>query len=149
MNATAIHKAILAIVAGASDAAIVAALVADGIRPAQVDRILAEARRQITLAADYRRDEALGKAIARLEQLYKQALKEDQAGPALHALKELHKLQRLYDPPGAGEMAEASASEKELEAVRAHLEALQLTTKPTTAAELARLAADRIIRTKL
>ena len=43
------------------------------IAPDQIDAAMAEARRRLTVAADYHRDEEVAKAVARLDDLYEKA----------------------------------------------------------------------------
>ena len=64
-------------------------------------RTVAEARQRITVAADYARDEQLGKAVMRLEDLYGRAIRERDARTALQAQRELNRLLNLHGAEGA------------------------------------------------
>lgn len=116
----------------------------------EADAALAEARRRLTLAADYDRVEELGRAIGRHNDLYeaaRTALNQKGAeatGSDINActniLKEISRLLDLYRPsqlPGGDNTLEAA----ELRQVRDYLAALEIPGgEDLPAAELARIA---------
>jgi hypothetical protein len=143
-----LDKVVLLLVSGLSDQAARDACVERlGHDAESASEVVAEARRRITIAADYKRDEQVGTAFFRLNDLYARSLKVQDVKTALAAQKELNKLLGLYpaaaqpdaEPGGDGEAV------RELAAVRAHLAGLDLGQPNTTTEELARLAASRLI----
>jgi hypothetical protein len=140
-------KLVLAIVQGMNAERVAAGL---GVAPEDVPRVVDEARRKLTLAADYNRDEQLGTAISRLNELWGKAMRPAEGAPAdvrtaVAVQKELNRLLDLYRPPSrnAGD-ANAGAAE-ELAAVRAYLAPLKLAAEATATAELARLAVSELM----
>ena len=71
------------------------------IDPAEVDEILDQARRQLTIAADYHRDEEVGRALLRLNDLYERSLRVQDVKTALATQKEIDRLLDLYSAAGA------------------------------------------------
>ena len=67
-----------------------------GCDPDAARRIVAEARQRITVAADYARDEQLGKAVMRLDDLYAKSIAAQDTRTALQAQRELNRLLGLY-----------------------------------------------------
>jgi len=120
------------------------------VDPAQVKAVVAEARKRLTLAAEYNRDELLGTALTRLNDLYSRCIRSQNEAKALHVQREINRLTGLYDePPPAdidadGETAADGEMVGEMEAVGEHLFALELTTRAYPLREHARLAAQRI-----
>ena len=55
-----------------------------------------QARKRITVAADYTRDEQLGKAVIRLDDLYAKSIAAQDTRTALQAQRELNRLLSLY-----------------------------------------------------
>jgi len=138
------ERVLLLMLSGLSPAAVADAMAEKlGIPAEQIDAELAEARRRITLAATFNRDEELGRAILRLNDCYKQALGQKDPKTALTAERERIKLLRLdampIDTGGTGPGAD------ELAAVRAQLEPLNLAPPDTNVVELCRLAVARIV----
>lgn len=138
----------------------VIALLVKGFRPERIAELLAaegrlplaaagpylgEARRLVTLAADYDRDEELGRAIRRFHEIYAAATAGKEHRCAIDAQRELCRLMRLYEDPEAAGLATDSGAERELEAVRAYLTPLNLAGPDTPTDELARLAVERIL----
>jgi len=112
-------------------------------------RTVAEARQRITVAADYARDEQLGKAVMRLDDLYAKSIAAQDARTALQAQRELNRLLGLYWADGAaGETTDTDAQEtvRRLELIAGYLIPLKLTDERYPVEEHARLASD-IIRT--
>jgi len=110
----------------------------------QVDATIEEARRQITLAADYHRNQELGRAITRLNDCYERSLKIQDVKTALAAQKEINKLLDLYRPTDGPVDPDRETTHDqavdELAEVRDHLAPLGLADDETSTVELARLA---------
>lgn len=160
----AIDAAVVLLVRGAADSAIVARLVLQGVPRDDAGLVIVEARKRIQLTAAYNRDEQLGLAIRRLNRLVElnldrdaehtnaleDLLKQDHA-VALRAQTELNKLLRLHEvnEGASGEPEEGDSSERAdaLSAITDHLAPLaQLLGVPEDYPinELARMAADRV-----
>ena len=110
-------------------------------------RIVGEARKRITVAADYTRDEQFGRAIMRLDDLYAKSMAAKDTRTALQAQRELNRLLSLYSPresshtPEAGDVA---AMRKQLDLIAGHLLPLRLADLQYPLEEHARLAAERL-----
>jgi len=112
-------------------------------------KVIADARRKITLAADFARAEEIGRAYHRLNDLYAQAKKGRDFRTALSVQRELDKLLGLYEENGDGDSAGGGAEDpRDAAMARQHLEALGFGRKGAPLAELARLAVQRIIEGK-
>lgn len=116
-----------------------------GVSPADAPRLVGEAKRRLTLAADYNRDEALGTAINRLNHCYQKADAEGDVKTCVVVQKELNRLMDLYRPirPLDGPASNAQA---DLATVKEHLLGLGLGEVVDDVAELARLAVAEIVR---
>jgi len=150
---TTIDRVLLWMVSGLSGADLETACVAKlDVDPAQVKAVVAEARKRLTLAAEYNRDELLGTALTRLNDLYSRCIRTggDGTGPnlakALDVQRELNRLTGLYRQPSLSGLDTGSTSEAddELAAVGEHLFPLCLTSDAYPLREHARLAAQRI-----
>lgn len=116
------------------------------IPAAAVTAYIAEARRLVTLAADYDRDEELGRAIRRFHEVYADATTAKEHRCRIDAQKELCRLMRLYDDPEAAAAARGTTdSEAELGRILGHLEPLALAPPGTPPAELVRLAVEKLL----
>jgi hypothetical protein len=109
-------------------------------------RTVAEARQRITIAAEFARDEQLGKAVIRLNDLYAKAIAAQEPRTALQAQRELNRLLGLYSldkepDPGSGDGGESS---RQLELVASYLIPLGLTDERYPVEEHARIAAQVI-----
>jgi hypothetical protein len=107
-------------VSGLSGADLETACIAKlNVDPAQVKDVIGEARKQLTLAAEYNRNEMLGTALTRLNDIYARCIRAgaEGSGPnlakALDVQKEINRLAGLYpnssaasQPDGAGIQAE-------------------------------------------
>lgn len=154
------ERVLLWMVSGMSGTALESAVVGKfEIEPDEAKAIIADARRRLTLAAEYNRDEMIGTALARLNDLYGRCIRE-QGDPqsnaqsdrqnkmmALNVQREINRLAGLYEKPGADRASsdvDDSAAE-ELEAVAGHLLTLKLAGKVYPLREHARLAVQRIV----
>ena len=119
------------------------------VDPSNVKKIIAEARKRLTLAAEYNRDEMLGTALTRLNDLYGRCIRVvGESGPnmakALDVQKEINRLVGLYGQPGSEGLGGTSEAATELEAVGEHLFSLALAGEKYPLQEHARLAVQRI-----
>jgi hypothetical protein len=153
MNDSTIERVLLWMVSGLSGADLETACVAKlDVDPALVKDVIAEARKRLTLAAEYNRDELLGTALTRLNDLYSRCIRAgaDGNGPnlakALDVQREINRLVGLYRQtsllPGQG--AEGGESSDELRAIGEHLLPLGLADENHPLREHARLAAQSI-----
>lgn len=117
------------------------------------ERRVGEARKRITLAADYSRSEKLGVSIGRWEDLYTKAVTAKDWATAAKVNANLDKLLRLQEPIGAaaagmGSLAGAAGEKarQELELVESYLRPLGLVGEGYPICEAARVAAERIRR---
>jgi hypothetical protein len=109
--------------------------------------LVAEARQRITVAADYARDEQLGKAVMRLDDLYAKSIAAKDTRTALQAQRELNRLLGLYAAADAAAAAGDSGDDdaaRRLELVAAYLLPLNLTDERYPVEEHARIAAETI-----
>lgn len=67
-------QVMLLLVSGVSGVTATEFCVKMGARPENAREIIAEARKKLTIAASFNRDEQLGKAISRLEDLYSKSV---------------------------------------------------------------------------
>lgn len=106
--------------------------------------IVDEARKQITLAADYVRDEQLNKAITRVDKLFLSSNQSRDYKTALQAQRELNKLLGLYS--GRSEVAAATdaESEKTIKAIEGYVLPLGLADTRYPLLEHVRIAAEKI-----
>ena len=151
--AIAIDRVLLWMVSGMSGADLETACITKlGVDPAQVKEVIAEARKRLTLAAEYNRDEMLGTALTRLNDLYSRCIRAgaDGNGPnlakALDVQREINRIAGFHKAAFTAEPGDDSLSESasELEAVAAHLVPLGLAGESYPLREHARLAAQRI-----
>ena len=107
-NASTIERVLLWMVSGLSGADLENACIAKlNVDPAQVKAVIDQARKQLTLAAEYNRNEMLGTALTRLNDIYSRCIRAgaDGNGPnlakALDVQKEINRLAGLYPDPSA------------------------------------------------
>ena len=154
MNDSTIERVLLWMVSGLSGADLETACVAKlDVDPSLVKDVIAEARKRLTLAAEYNRDELLGTALTRLNDLYSRCIRAgaDGNGPnlakALDVQREINRLVGLYRQtsllPGQGAEGGGEASD-ELRAIGEHLLPLGLADENHPLREHARLAAQTI-----
>jgi len=114
-------------------------------------RTVAQARQRITVAADYARDEQLGKAVMRLDDLYAKSIAAQDARTALQAQRELNRLLCLYSVgergPGASDSSDEAA--QRLELIAGYLLPLRLTDERYPVEEHARMASEIIRKNRL
>jgi hypothetical protein len=152
MNDSTIDRVLLWMVSGLAGADLETACVAKlEVEPTQVKAVIAEARKRLTLAAEYNRDELLGTALTRLNDLYSRCIRAgaDGSGPnlakALDVQREINRLTGLYRQPSLGALdAGGGEAGEELKAVGEYLLPLRLTSEAYPLPEHARLAAQRI-----
>lgn len=111
--------------------------------------IIAEARKRITVAADYTRDEQLGKAIMRMEDLYAKCMASGDLRSAIQAQKELNRLLALYETNSQknleGQMTEREkVLQEQLDVISSYLKPLKLVSEDYPVFEHARVAANRL-----
>ena len=84
MNDSTIERVLLWMVSGLSGADLETACVAKlDVDPSLVKDVIAEARKRLTLAAEYNRDELLGTALTRLNDLYSRCIRAGADGNAI------------------------------------------------------------------
>jgi hypothetical protein len=147
MNESHLDTVVLWLVSGMSDQAIAAACSGKlGLAPDDAKAAIDEARRRITLAADYRRDEMIGQALTRLNDLYGRCLRRaDEPAmltKALDVQKEINRLAGLHAKSVLE--VEPDTHNEELDAIAAHLLPLKLAGEAYPLREHARLAAQKI-----
>lgn len=96
------------------------------VKPPDADHIIAEARKRITVAADYVRDEQLGKAVMRLEELYAKSVASKDTRTALQAQRELNRLVGLYAPREAAVAAAGTEESGRLDLIAQYVLPLKL-----------------------
>jgi hypothetical protein len=142
-----LDKVLLLMVSGLSHADLTAVCVSKlGVPPERVADIIAQTRRKLTLAADYNRDEQIGTAVTRLNDIYSRAIREQDTKVCLAAQKELNKLLDLYRM--TAEHADYGSgndeADSETAAVAAHLLPLKLVPETHPLREHARVAAEMV-----
>jgi hypothetical protein len=136
-----LDRLILVLASGASvHAATQIAIEKCSLSPAVAAVHVEEAAKRIALAASVDRMTELGTAYTRLNLLFQSSLNQGENGVALSAQRELNKLLSLYRTPDDGPDPEETHS-ADLDAVRQHLEPLDLAAAGTPVEELARIAA--------
>ena len=121
-----------------------------GTPPDDAKRIVAEARQRITVAADYTRDEQIGRAVMRLDDLYAKSIAGQDIRTALQAQRELNRLLSLYAPRNdpsdpMDEEQDARRQRAQIDLIASHLLPLNLADATYPVEEHARIAA-QIIR---
>ena len=145
--ATLRDRAVLLLINGMSVNAAETFCVQQGADPDEAKRIVAEARKRITVAADYARDEQFGRAIMRLEDLYAKSIAAQDTRTALQAQRELNRLLSLYGPrgdTGTPGSEEDAVKRKQLALIEGYLLPLALTDATYPIEEHVRIAADLI-----
>ena len=149
MNTQALKdRIVLLLINGMSTEAATGFCIQQGQSPDEAPRIVEEARKRITVAADYTRDEQLGKAVMRLEDLYAKSMAAKDIRTALQAQRELNRLLSLYADTRQSESGEddsdAGELRKQLNLIASYLVPLKLAEPSYPVEEHARLAAETI-----
>lgn len=141
-------RIVLLLVNGMSAEAAEAFAIQSGAEPADAKQTVADARKRITVAADYTRDEQIGRAVMRLDDLYAKSIAGQDIRTALQAQRELNRLLDLYasgrSDAGGGE--DAGELRRQVELIASYLLPLKLADEHYPVEEHARVAAD-VIRT--
>lgn len=150
-SAAAVEKCVVLLVSMTNQADVEKACLEKlAIPAASVNRVIAAARRKITLAADYHRDEQIGKGLKRYEDLYQRSLQIQDCKTALAAQKEIARLLGLNRRPEANIPKVFQEDEAaRIKLIGEHLVPLGLAPKEHPAEEHARIAALTIIRAGL
>jgi hypothetical protein len=141
-------RIVLLLINGMSSDAATGFCIQQGVSPDQVGQIVEDARKRITVAADYTRDEQLGKAVMRLEDLYAKSMAGQDIRTALQAQRELNRLLSLYADARRADTTDDDSDtailRKQLELIAAYLVPLKLADASYPVEEHARLAAEMI-----
>lgn len=142
-------RVVLLLISGMSTGAAETFCLQQGADPDAAKAIVGEARKRITLTADYARDEQLGRAIMRLEDLYAKSIAATDTRTALQAQRELNRLLRLHEPSEpatpAADPQELAEARRLLDSVRNYLLDLNLAPADVPIDEHARVAAELLI----
>lgn len=117
-----------------------------GLDEQGIDAAVMEARRRLTAAVEFHRDEEFSLAVRQLKHLYVMALKVEDLTAATQARKELNRLLWLYVPNSAPPAEEAAIglTTEDAELALEHLRPLALTEDGAGLVELCRLAAAKV-----
>ena len=141
-------RVILLLISGMNAEAAEGYCVSQGQPPDEAKSIVAEARKRITVAADFTRDEQLGKAVLRLEDLYAKAIAAQDIRSALQAQRELNRLLALYGDTRraeeSGDEPDAGQARRSLDLIAAYLTPLKLADASYPVEEHARVAAETL-----
>lgn len=137
-------RILLLLVNGMSTEAAEDYLVRQGLTAAEAKETIALARQRIAVAAAYTRDEQIGRAVMRLEDLYAKSIAAKDTRTALQAQRELNRLMSLYADKSEREAPEGddSATARSLDLIARYLLPLNLTEGTYPVEEHARIAAD-------
>lgn len=123
-----------------------------GLTPKAAEAAIAEAQRRLALAAGFDRTRELGRAIARLNNLYRRSIQIQDCKTALGVQRELNKLLALGAPApigAAGQADDPDHPDPPDDAGRAHAHLRQaFPTHDLPLDELARMAAAELIDTR-
>lgn len=149
-----IDKVVLLLVSGlAADTVLHACVEKLELSPDEAAEAVAAAQTKITLASNYDRQQQIGKAVTRLEDLYGRALRTNDVKTALGIQRETSRLLQLYgqadaDDTLAGDGENPDLAREAAEA-RTYLASAGLGRAGDGLAELARLAVAEIARLHL
>src|SRR5512132_2760108 len=106
--------------------------VQSGADPETARQVVSDARKRITVAADYTRDEQIGRAVMRLDDLYAKSIAGQDIRTALQAQRELNRLLDLYAGAGGGPRSDGTSEEeaalrRQVELIAAYLVPLKVT----------------------
>jgi hypothetical protein len=121
-----------------------------GLTAKEALKVVNEARKKITLAADFVRDEQLGVAITRLNDIYARAIREMDNKTALQAQRELNKLMGLYsaDAGGTGSDGMSEVYREKMELIKQYILPLELVDEKYPIEEHVRVAAEIVRENK-
>ena len=141
-------RIVLLLVNGMSAEAADAFAIQSGADPETAKQIVADARKRITVAADYTRDEQIGRAVMRLDDLYAKSIAGQDTRTALQAQRELNRLLDLYAGSSRGDGGNDDAVElrRQLDLIAGYLLPLRLADEQYPVEEHARMAAE-VVRT--
>jgi hypothetical protein len=150
-DAEVIDKLVLMLVSGVAPTTVEQSATSKlGLPAAKAKRLLKRAQAAITRAAEYNRDDEVGTAYLRLNDLYSRSIKASDTKTALTAQRELNRLLALYEAPAEDPSPGADAdTSEELELIRQHLIPLALAPDTYPLHEHARIAADRLRQTEV
>src|SRR5512138_3645105 len=140
-------RIVLLLVNGMSAEQAEAFAIQSGADPETARQVVAQARKRITVAADYTRDEQIGRAVMRLEDLYAKSIAGQDIRTALQAQREINRLMSLYALPNrseAGGDEDAGVLRRQVELIASYLLPLKLVGEGYPVEEHARLAAELI-----
>ena len=140
-------RAVLLLVNGMSLADAERFCVSRGLSTEEARHAVAQARKRITITAEYAKDEHLGKAVMRLEDLYAQSIRAKDTRTALQAQRELNRLLDLYggtDAHADGDGDGDDDAARRLALIEEYLLPLGLTDERYPIEEHARIAAERL-----
>jgi hypothetical protein len=139
-------RVVLLLINGMSPEAAQTYCLQQNVAPDQAQQIVREARNRITVAADFTRDEQIGRAVMRLDDLYAKSIAGQDTRTALQAQRELNRLLSLYAPKRddleSEGVEDATALRRQLDLIAAYLLPLNLASDHYPVEEHARLAAD-------
>ncbi len=151
----AIDKIILLLVSGLARSAVEEAVEKLELEGAAVPLAIAEAKMRIAIASRCDRDDQLGTALVRLNDIYRRSLAVQDVKTALAVQKELNRLLKLHRQPASAESPKTTlavdpnaTADAEIAAARAHLAPLKLGNEKTPLAELCRLAVLKLIESE-
>lgn len=140
-------RAVLLLINGMALAEVERFCMSRGLTAEDAKQTMAMARKRITITAEYTKDEYLGKAVMRLEDLYAKSVQVKDIKTALQAQRELNRLLDLYGSGDApGDEAEGGGSEdaRRLALIEQYLLPLGLTDERYPIEEHARIAAEKL-----
>jgi len=143
-----LDQIILLVISGLPETQIAAAATEKlGIEAAAVATALDQARQRIALAATVDRTQAIGTALARMNDLYRRSLAIQDTKTALGAQRELNRLLQLYatDAAAPGGSAEPAGDAEAIAAGRRQLLSLGLGADDDPIDELCRLTVARLV----
>lgn len=153
-NETTIERIVLWMISGLGGVDLENAVIGKlGVDPTQAKAVIGEARKRLTLAAEYNRDEMLGTALTRLNDLYSRCIRVGEGqnlAKALDVQREINRLAGLYRGTGLAAAEQGgNESSEELAAVAEQLLPLELASESYPLREHARLAAQTILENRI
>ncbi|OHB51750.1 MAG: hypothetical protein A2Y12_01305 [Planctomycetes bacterium GWF2_42_9] len=115
----------------------------------EAEKLVEQARRKITVAAEYVKEEQLGTAITRLNDLYSKSINDKDIKTALQAQRELNRLMGLYSDAPQDADADDGQAARRLELISNYILPLKLTDEKFPIEEHVRVAADYLRQNKI